>query len=188
MTTDLGQQFLLLEKRQFAMKEHISVLHQIRKDFESSASWSRFFGMSAVILNATLIPLNAIINAFNIKAAKGLYQKIVYYLYDEFGKSGTQNESYVTNLFAMAKSIIVSYLSKERLTDYIPGVNIILGFVEDTITLFKTVSDYNEGMQELQLIRQNLDRNLHRAIQELTNIGIKLGQIFDRAEVYTRTA
>lgn len=187
--TDLYQQFCLVEKKELIAQEGLEMLKELQQDLSRNIAWANIVGTTAVIANLIIVPLNCIINAFGMKKAKGLYQKVVVILYDSFGKSGSRLDINQTleQLISCIKTWLLAELTGRGLVDYIPGVNIIVGLAEDSATAFQTVTMVDSGSAELRRIESRLNRSIDKANAELAKLGIKKAELLDRADIVSRT-
>ena len=74
------------------------------------------------------------------------------------------------------------------MTDYVPGVNIIVGLAEDSLALWKAVQMVSSGNQETKAIARQLNHKINALNRELINIGITRAQLYDRMKELSRTA
>jgi hypothetical protein len=87
---NLAHQFEVLGGKQLAIQEGINLLRQAQLELGRARVAADAWGMMAVMANLTIIPLNCIVNAFDLKAANTVYKIVVRQLYSKFGKSGTR--------------------------------------------------------------------------------------------------
>ena len=78
---DLVRQFEILGSKQLAIQEGMDLLRQIQQELVRNKTAADVWGFTAVMANLTIIPLNIIVNAFELKAANSAYQSLVKFLY-----------------------------------------------------------------------------------------------------------
>jgi len=186
---DTFAQFQMLGRKQLAIQDGINELRGLRSELRQLRSAANIVGTTAVVANATLIPLNCIINAFELKAANSAYQSLVRHLYDKLAKSGTRIDGQAKTGLAVLKLVVVGELKRRALTHFIPGVNIMIGLTEDSLALYQTMHTVAQGDREFAAQFANVDRNIDASVHQLMQIGIQLAEILRRTEIITaRTA
>src|SRR3954454_16434092 len=78
---NLMQKFEALGRKQLALQEGIQLLQDAQFDLRKARGAADAWGITAVMANVTLVPLNCIVNAFELKAANSAYQAMVHALY-----------------------------------------------------------------------------------------------------------
>lgn len=110
------QQFEMLGRKQLAIQDGISLLNQIRIELSQARATADAWGTAAVIANVTLIPLNVIVNALELKAANTAYQVLVRQLYGKFDKSGTRLYGQAKTALSLLKQAIIEELKRKAIT------------------------------------------------------------------------
>ncbi|MGM9480331.1 hypothetical protein ACS5PN_03965 [Roseateles sp. NT4] len=184
-----AHQFAMLGRKQLAIQEGIALLQSAQMDLASARASASAWGIVGVMANVTLIPLNVIVNSFELKGASSLYQVVVHELYGKFAKSGTRLEDgHVKTMLSLLKQGIVAELKRKAMTDYIPGVNILVGLAEDSYAAWQAAALVESGNREIAALAVDLDRKIRAASQQLIQLGIKRAEILDRLQIAARTA
>jgi hypothetical protein len=185
---NLYQQFELLGRKQLAIEEGITLLRQARADLQLSKASADRWGAIAISANVLLVPLNCIISAFELKGCKNLYEMLVRELYKRYSQSGTRLSGTAKPLLAALKQGIIQELKRKALTEYVPGVNILVGLAEDSIAVWQTQQMVTQGESEMARLTLDLDRKISAALWQLQDIGRRSAAIIDRMEQLSRTA
>lgn len=185
---DLWQQFEVLGRKQLAVQEGIDLLRQAQLELARTRSSADAWGQVAILSNVVLIPLNCIVNAFELKAANSAYQLLVRAMYDKVAKSGTRLDRNAKSALALLKQAIVDQLKRKALTDYVPGVNILVGLAEDSLALWQSMATVDTGMREIHAISAQVDMKISAAVRELMRLGNQRAQVLARMDVISRTA
>lgn len=185
---NLAQQFDLLGRKQLAVQEGIQMLGGIQRELAQTRASADAWGLTAVLANATLIPLNVIVNAFELKTANTAYQILVRQLYGKFGQSGTRLDGHAKTALAVLRQAIVGELKRKALADQVPGVNILIGLAEDSIAAWQTAQRVQSGQQEMTALAVNLERTVLAAQRQLQRMGIERAQLLSRLQLHARTA
>ena len=185
---DLTMQFQILGRKQLAIQEGIDLLLSLRFDLSRTRTAADAWGTVAILANVTLIPLNIIVNAFELKGASSLYQILVQQLYGKFAKSGTRLDGNAKIVLSLIKQAITDELKRKALAQYIPGVNIIIGLAEDSMAAWQTIQLVESGAREITARAIDIDRKIIAANHQLIQLGIKRAEILSRFEVNVRTA
>ncbi|WP_024297127.1 hypothetical protein [Methylomicrobium lacus] len=185
---NLVQQFEMLGRKQLAIQEGIDLLRQIQIDLSRARAAADAWGVAAVMSNVTLIPLNIIVNAFELKAANTAYQVLVRQLYGKFGKSGTRLDGQAKTALSLLKQAITEELKRKAMTEFVPGVNILIGLAEDSMAAWQAIQLVDSGSREISIRANDLERKIVIANQQLMQLGIKRADILGRMQVYGRTA
>jgi hypothetical protein len=182
------RQFQTLQNKQLALQEGVALLEQARRELQQSRAVANAWGLTAVLANATLIPLNCIVNAFELKSANTAYQLLVRTLYDKFARSGTRLEGPAKNALSMLKKAIVDELKRKALTDLVPGVNILVGLVEDSAALMQVTMVVDAGGRENASLAADIDRRLADFSRRLAQLGIEHAELITRVQRVSRIA
>ncbi|WP_225000335.1 hypothetical protein [Cesiribacter sp. SM1] len=184
----LVRQYEVLAKKQLALQEGIELMKQIQIDLNRQMMSANVWGLTAVAANATLIPLNVIINSFELKKANSIYQTLVRQVYDKFASSGTRAEGVAKTSLGILKKVVVEELTRNALKDYIPGVNILIGLAEDSLAFWQALQTVSSGSQEMKMIARNISLKIATANRELLQLGIQRAYIHDRMQEVSRIA
>jgi hypothetical protein len=184
---NLAQQFDRLGRRQLAIQEGVALLQQARGELRTNVAAANVAGMVAVLSNVALIPLNCIVNAFELKKAQTAYHAAVRFLYDKFAKSGTRADGHAKTVLEALKSAIAAELRAKGMAELVPGVNILVGLAEDSIAAFQTVTMVSGGQNEMSRLQAELDRRISLATRELLAIGVRRAELLDRLSQRART-
>lgn len=185
---DLAAQFQMMGRKQLAIQEGIDLLRNIQLELSRTRTAADAWGTIAVMANVTLIPLNIIVTAFELKGANSLYQSLVRQLYGKFAKSGTRLDGHAKVALSLLKTAIVDELKRKALTDYVPGVNILVGLAEDSLAAWQAIQLVESGSREISARVADIERKVVAANQQLIQLGIKSADILSRLQVQTRTA
>lgn len=185
---DMVTQFQMLGRKQLAIQEGIELLRQLQVELSRTRATADVWGRVAILANVTLIPLNVIVNAFELKAASSVYQILVQQLYGKVAKSGTRLDGHGKVVLAALKEAIVGELKRKALTQYIPGVNILVGLTEDSLAVWQTIQQVQSGGREMSAQAMQVELKIIAANQQLVQIGVKRAEIVDRGNIYGRTA
>jgi hypothetical protein len=185
---NLALQFEMLGRKQLAIQEGIDMLQQTQIDFYRARAAAKAWGLAAVMANFTLIPLNVIVNAFELKAANTAYKIFVRQLYGTFGKSGTRLDGQAKTALSLLKQAIIEELKRKGMTQFVPGVSILVGFAEDSMAAWRAVQLLDSGDREMSMLASNLERMIATANRQLLQLGIERAFILDRGQVHMRTA
>ncbi len=181
--------FQRMSQRQMAVSSGLAALRDARNALKSDIQSARFWGNIAVFANAAMLPLNVMINAFEAKAAVTVYQTAVKELYGQLGKSGTRMESgAIKTSLSIIKKATVEALKSKGLTNYVPGVNILVGFAEDSVALFQTASMVSDGSNEMRQIMRTMEAKIAEAEQTFIKIGIEMDRLLTEMQRRARTA
>lgn len=181
-------EFERLGRRQLALKEGLELLQAAQTELRQSRSSAEWWATAAIVAEMVIIPANCIINAFQMKAAKSTYDILVHALYREFGRSGARLDGTGWDAFRRLKRLIVEDLKRRGLGSYVPGVNILIGLAEDSLTAWKTIKTVDVGNREMQGMAVRLEYKITAAMQALRQLGIERAQLWDRMERISRIA
>lgn len=185
---NLIQRFEHLGRQQMNLNEAILLLNQIRCELRRDVASADAWAVVGVMSNVTLIPLNAIINAFEIGAAKSLYEALARELYFKMAKSGTRSEGLLKSALGTLKSVLVDTLKKKGATQFVPGVNILVGLAEDTLATWHAIERREGGRVEGHQLTLRMDLQINTAIRELQRLGIQRAEVLRLMDVRSRTA
>jgi hypothetical protein len=185
---NLIQQFHMLGQRQFAFEEGVTMLRHTKIELTQARSMAITWGQVTVISNAVLVPLNCIINAFELGAANTAYQKVVKVAYEHFAASGTRSDGNVTDALAHLKKALIAALAQKGAVHFIPGANILAGLAQDSWALWQSASDLSVNSKESAQLLGKLNAQIDAALKQLMRIGIERAQILDKMVTYTHTA
>ncbi|MGC3987165.1 MAG: hypothetical protein QM777_21835 [Pseudorhodoferax sp.] len=185
---NLNQQFHMLGKRQLAIEDGLQLLRHTKIELLQARSSATTWGQVAVVANAVLIPLNCILNAFELGAATTVYQKVVQLAYEHVAASGTRSEGAVTEALALLKKSLVAALAQKGSVQYIPGVNILAGLAQDSWALWQSASDLSANSKESAQLFMKLERTIDEAMRQLQQLGVQRAQVLDKMVTLQRTA
>lgn len=182
-----ASQLSILRNKQLAFDESIQMLKQAKVELMQSGRAVDAWGKIGVLASLTLIPLNCIVNSFQMKTAKSIYQIFAHQLYGEFGKSGARLDGHAKKTFSLLKQAITAELKRKALTEYIPGVNILVGLAEDSVAALQMLQMTDTANKELGLLMVGLDRKISAATQQLQKLGIAHNAILEHLQRSMRT-
>ena len=133
-----------------------------------------------------------IVNAFEVKPAASMYQALVQVFvraaYEKTSASGTRLEGSAKPFLDAFKKATVEHLKKKGLTEYIPGVNIIVGLAEDSVAMFQVANKVTTGGAEMQRLAAQLERKLEATLRELNALGVQRARILSACPPSSGTA
>ncbi len=182
------QQFESLGRKQATMQDTISMLQQSLTELQQVKAGADFWGMVAIVSNAALMPLNCIINAFELGAAQSVYQSLVRAVYDKFSKSGSRTDGTIKTAVEVVKNATIAALKSKGLTVYVPGVNILAGLAQDSMALLQAAQTVQKGNAEINSIKATLQQKIMAIQRELLQTGILRNQMLEKIERISRTA
>ncbi|MCB4805515.1 hypothetical protein QO001_005519 [Methylobacterium brachiatum] len=183
----LKKKLEITNNKSFAVSEGIELLKQAQTGLSISRDKMKFWNDFEVAMNTMIIPLNIIINAFELKTANGLYKLLVTEIYSKTAKSGTRTDGHASKALDILKKSLLEGV-KKKAPDFVPGVNIIVGLAEDTLALYQSIERGKSGQMEAQSIEAGIKRNLRKAEKELEKLNIGRAQIYDAAGRVAKTA
>jgi hypothetical protein len=189
VSSNLAGIFDKLAKRQRVIGEGLDAMRaartQLQKDIASGQKWATV----AVLSNAVLLPLNIILNAFDVGAVVSIYQAIVKELYAKLARSGTRiDNSIAKQSLALIKKAVADELKRKGLTNYVPGVNIIVGLAEDSFALMEVMSTVAEGGRETAALMRQMDSKIGQAMNEFIRLGVEMERQLTESDRRRRTA
>lgn len=179
---NVAQQLGVLRNKQFAIQESIQMLNEARMDLLQSGRGVGAWSTVGVLASVALIPLNCIVNSFQLKTATSMYQLLAQQLYGRFGKSGTRLEGKAKTTLSLVKQAITAELKYKALTEYIPGVNILVGLAEDSVAAWQMVALADTSSKELQALMASIDRKIASANQQLRKLGVDHNDILESVQ------
>lgn len=182
------QQFEILGRKQLALQEGVQLMQQVRTELARNAAAADAWGTTAVLANVALIPLNVIVNAFELKGANSVYQALVRQLNGKFGKSGTRLDGHAKTALALVKQVVIEELRRKAMRDMIPGVNILVGLAEDSLAALQAIQLVESGNREITTRAGAIERQLAAAIQQMLALGVRRAQLLERMQLLARTA
>lgn len=177
----------ILNGKSFAVQEGIEMLKQTQTELIAAKGGMEFWNNIEVSMNTMLIPLNIIVNAFDLKGVNGLYRTLVSTVYSKMAKSGTRVDGRSAQALSILKKGLVEGL-KKKAPDYIPGVNILVGLAEDTLALYQSIERGKAGQQEARSIEFAIKQKMKQAQEQLIKLGIDRAQIYEAGSRAQRTA
>ncbi len=185
---NLMHRFQQLGRQQMGLQDSIALLQRIRGEMQRDLAHADAWAVVSVMSNVTLIPLNAIINAFELGAAKSFYETVAREFYAKAAKSGTRSDGHLKTALGVLKSSLVEVLKKKGATQYVPGVNILVGLAEDSLATWQAIEQREGGRAEGQQLKMRLDQQINTAIRELQRLGVERADVLSRMDVRSRTA
>jgi len=186
---DMAAAWRKITNQQLAVGAGLDAMREARVQLQKDIASGQFWGGVAIFTNAVLIPLNVVVNAFEVGAAASLYQALAKEAYSQFSKSGTRiDNSKVKTGLKVLKKALVDTLASKGLKHYIPGVNILVGLGEDSFALFETASTVKEGSQEMRQILRQVDAKIAEANGQFLKLGIELDRLLTELQRRARTA
>jgi hypothetical protein len=185
---DLRAQFQLLGRKQLAAQEGVLLLQELRRELRRDRALADAWGLTAILANATLVPLNILVNAAELGAAKSLYEALVRELYRKLSASGTRTEGQAKVMFASLKQFVTQELKRKGAAHYVPGANILIGLAEDSLALLQAVEKVDSGQRELRAVTADMDRRIHQAELKLMQLGIDRASVLEKLQRLSRTA
>jgi hypothetical protein len=183
---DLATRFRILSQKQIALQEGIEMLRETQRDLAKSRATGNIWGITAVLANATIIPLNVIINAYGLGPVKSRYDAFAHALYARFSASKTRIDGPEAEALEILKKTLIDLLKAEGATDYIPGVRVLVGLSQDTLALWKKINMVQNGSNEAKALAANADAKLNAMTKQLRELGIKQNEIFGRLQAMSR--
>lgn len=186
---NLAAVFQQLSRRQMIVGSGLEAMRAARTQLQKDIATGKFWGGVGIVANALLLPLNVIINAFELKGATTAYQALVKEAYAQLSKSGTRIDSKpVKTGLSIVKKAAVETLAKQGLKHYIPGVNIIIGVAEDGFALFEVASTVSEGSNEMRALLRQADAKIDASYRQFIKLGIEMDRLLTEMQRRARTA
>jgi len=105
---NLAQQFEVLGQKQLAAQQGIELLKQAKHELLLSRSSADLWGSTAVLTSFIVIPLNCIVNAFELKAANSRFQALERLIYDQLSKSKPGLDEHTKTTLSLLKEAITN--------------------------------------------------------------------------------
>lgn len=179
------QNFEISLKKQAAFQDGIAMMEKAQMDFRMERSAANVLGIAAVTCNAALIPLNVILTAFDLKAAANSFKgltKFSYDIYNNYSASGTRiDNTVVKHSLSEIKIIAANQLAKNG-SQYIPGVNILIGLAEDTIALAESMLTVKKGNLEMSILNANVETKITQMKRQLTSLGVESADLLKQMQ------
>lgn len=185
---NLAQKYAQLGRRQNVIQEGINDLKRILAELADDRAAMDRWGTTAVMANVVLVPLNCIVNAFELGSVNTAYQHVAKMLYEKYAKSGTRAEGGVAKTVSVLKKGVLEALKAKGLKQAVPGANILFGLVEDSLAAFQTIQMVDKGQTEALDLSRQIRANIGRMVSELEAIGILRAQLLDQVQQIRRTA
>ncbi|GAB5534385.1 MAG: hypothetical protein Rubg2KO_06340 [Rubricoccaceae bacterium] len=185
---NIHHQFDQLGRRQLAIADGLMLLRETQAELARTQGTAAWWGHVAILANAVLVPLNVIVNAFELKTANSLYKTVVKAVYDEFAASGSRTSGGIQHALKLLKSAIVNELSRKAMTDQIPVANILVGLVEDSVALWQTIDTVSSGSREIGNASHRIRRNIQKAAAEIEKLGIRRADLYNLMQQRARIA
>jgi hypothetical protein len=193
-----------LARKQTAFAEGLAMLGDARRELAEARSSANAWATASVMSQVVLIPLNILVNAFQLKAAKTTYDVVVRVLVkflqkakegielaaaaQEGGLRGLRREKLKQDILAEFKNELTKELRAKGLAAHIPGANVLLGLAEDTYALIDSLLTIDAGTREMQEQMARIDRKISDAQREIQKFGIQRAQVRERLDELDRTA
>ena len=181
-------QFQRLGTLQLNFDGALAMLRQQRVELQRNRQLAENWGLLAVGANVVLIPLNVIVNGMDLGAVNSVYQMVVREVYGKFARSGSRGDGHAKTALALLKKAIAEELKRKGATQYVPGVNILVGLAEDTLAAVQTAAMVQDGRHEASRLAHALDRQIQATERALQQVGIRRAELLDLALRVGRTA
>lgn len=182
------QQFQKIGNKQLVFQQAVEFLEEVESELRLHQAGAKFFADVEFWLSvAALIP-NLIINASSGGAAKSLKQLTIKMTYEAvaiFNSPFGQQPKFM--LHALQKKFAAE-LTHKKMGDYIPVVNILLGFVEDVLAILEASQRKLNVDKESSMQLWQIQSNISSAKRELVQLGIRRGLHIDAMQRRARTA
>lgn len=184
----LLRQYQTLQSKQLALSEGLQLLQQTRSELQQNLATAEAWGHTAVLASITLIPLNCIVNALELKGANTAYRILVKAVYDKFARSGTRLEGPAKTALSTLKKVITDELKRKALTDLTPGVSILVGLAEDSLAMMQAVTAVEAGTRETAALAARINRQLTNTTRKLEKLSIEHARFLTHVERLSRMA
>lgn len=189
---DLAKYDEKLRRQQMAYSEGLHMMRLTREELIKTISGANGWGLTAVLSNAALVPLNIIVNAFAPASPATLIQAVGKFVYEKKAKSGTRGGSTEAKLAIDAAGKIgefaIQQVTNKGLKHMIPGVKILAGLAQDSIALIDVANEVGKGQREMNMQLRAIDRKMAEAIKMIQTIGIERALVNDAVSRINRTA
>ena len=187
LNADDYSKYKMLSQKQMLQGDLVATLEEINNQLANDLHSGRAWGEVAVVSLAVLVPLNAILNAFEMKAPASMFEMFVKKAYEKFGKSGAHTEGNAKKALDAAQGIAVSFL-KVKSKEMIPVVNILFGLAQDSVAFYQAASNLQLADSEGKEYASNIQSQIFRAKNEILKSGIKMNVLLERTTLKSHTA
>lgn len=186
---DQWQRYQILIRKKVAAREGIEMARQNLAEFERNQGMANVFGNIALAAQATILPLNIIINAFPAAGkAKSVYERFARGIYERFGASGTRVEGGGADALGELKRVLEAEFTRAKMLEMVPVVKIFTGLAEDGMALMQTAEMVGRGSIEARDSRNRLQRAIQQYRQDLARLSQQQINLLQSAETRARTA
>ena len=186
---DQWHRYQALIGKKVAAREGLAMARQNLAEFERNQTIADSWGSLALAAQATILPLNIIINAFpGAGKAKSIYERTARVLYERFGASGTRVEGNAADLLGELKRVLEAELTRKKMLDFVPVVRIFTGLAEDGMALMETAEKIQRGSTGMPELRNRQQRDIQKYRRDLALLSQQQIHLLERAEVRGRTA
>lgn len=183
-----AHRFAMLGRQQLSLQEGIALLEQIQRELAADTASARAWGLTAVLANVALVPLNIIVNSFQLGTAASLYQAFARALYKEVAASGTRADGHLMTALAALKAAVEQELRRKGLAAQVPGANILIGLAQDSLAMLKAMQQVQAGEADMHRQAAALRLRLQRARQQWQALGIERARVHEALQTWNRTA
>src|SRR6056297_495641 len=185
---DQWQRYQVLSKHVVTAREGLAMARQNLSEFERNQSISSVMGNIALAAQATILPLNIIINAFpGAGKAKSIYERFARGIYEQFGASGTRVEGNTADLLGELKRVLEAELTRKKMVDYVPVVRIFTGLAEDGMLLMQTAEMIERESAGMPQLRNQLETQVRKFRLDLARLGQQQIQLLEQAKTRAHT-
>jgi hypothetical protein len=190
--SNLNQQFEILLNKQLAFQDGIAMMEKAQMDFRSDSATADLWGKTAVFANAALIPLNVVINSFDLKGLSDGFNSATKFFYNQYkdkAASGTRiSNKTVKYSLAIIKSQATKQLVAKKMGQYVPGVNILMGLAEDSVALIETALMVESGSQQMSILKINMENKIAQMKRQLSALGVESADVLGKMQRVANTA
>ncbi|MDE2083025.1 MAG: hypothetical protein KGI90_16890 [Burkholderiales bacterium] len=187
-----AHRFTMLGRQQLSLQEGIQLLGQIQRELGSHATAARAWGSVALMAQASLVPLNIIVNSLPLSPAKTAFDLFTHVLRacttGDAAWRGDGRGATVPWAFEAAKRAIEHELKKKGAADLVPGAGILLGLAEDSMALVESAQAVSEGSSEMRRLARQMQQRIDAMRRKLTALGTERAQAADLLLLRQRTA
>ncbi|GEM_PF-2430660 len=185
---DQWQRYQILIRKKVAVREGIEMARQNLAEFERNQATANVFGTIALAAQATILPLNIIINAFPAAGkAKSVYERFARGIYEQFGASGTRVEGNTADLLGELKRVLEAELTRKKMHDMVPVVKIFTGLAEDGMALMQTAQMIERESAGMPQLRNQLETQVRKFRLDLARLGQQQIQLLEQAKTRAHT-
>ncbi len=181
----MRSEFQSLLRRQVSYVELIEMLRKVDEELASTGGLLRGFARSAVALQLVLMCGNVILNFFPAPTARTLYQRLVLVAVEGAGYLGGGTDEAV---FRLALDRFFEAIEKTAAKEFVPGVKVVFGLMEDLASLKAALRTEVESKDELNAQAQHIRNQIGRAQAELMRIRSRVDDLTSRAQRVGTTA